>query len=164
MSLLAVQNFPRWREFVSAQAARFLSGTAPTCRQSDPPDAGAAQPLVQLARCSDRRKAQDVGRLQVRSWSAADFSRAAASDPKNSAREPVPSQNFIGTILSVISKPRRQPAFIMRPSDQALPVAPSQPRSRTALALEALALRHQIAVLERSRTRRPCFRRWDRLF
>jgi hypothetical protein len=49
------------------------------------------------------------------------------------------------------------------PSDEALPVARSQPRSRTALALEALALRHQIAVLERSRTHRPCFRRWDRL-
>ena len=33
-----------------------------------------------------------------------------------------------------------------------------------ALILEAVALRHQIAVLERSGTRRPCFRRWDRLF
>jgi transposase InsO family protein len=30
--------------------------------------------------------------------------------------------------------------------------------------LEAIALRHQIAVLERSRTRRPRFRRFDRLF
>jgi putative transposase len=30
--------------------------------------------------------------------------------------------------------------------------------------LEAIALRHQIAVLERSRTRRPRFRRLDRLF
>jgi hypothetical protein len=29
--------------------------------------------------------------------------------------------------------------------------------------LESIALRHQIAVLERSRTRRPCFRIWDRL-
>jgi hypothetical protein len=29
--------------------------------------------------------------------------------------------------------------------------------------LESIALRHQIAVLERSRTRRPCFRRFDRL-
>jgi hypothetical protein len=27
-----------------------------------------------------------------------------------------------------------------------------------------IALRHQIAVLERSRTRRPCFGLWDRLF
>ena len=44
-------------------------------------------------------------------------------------------------------------------------VAPSgEPRTRTALLLEAIALRHQIAVLERSGTRRPCFRRWDRLF
>ncbi len=32
------------------------------------------------------------------------------------------------------------------------------------LALEALALHHPIAVLERSRARRPRFRRWDRLF
>jgi hypothetical protein len=46
----------------------------------------------------------------------------------------------------------------------ALPHARSEPRTRTALLLEAIALRHQIAVLERSRTRRPCFRLWDRLF
>jgi putative transposase len=39
-----------------------------------------------------------------------------------------------------------------------------EPRTRTALWLEAIALRHQIAVLERSRTRRPCFRHIDRLF
>ncbi len=39
-----------------------------------------------------------------------------------------------------------------------------EPRTRTALLLESIALRHQIAVLERSRTRRPCFRLWDRLF
>ncbi len=32
------------------------------------------------------------------------------------------------------------------------------------LVLEAIAPRHQIAVLERSGTRRPCFRRIDRLF
>jgi hypothetical protein len=31
------------------------------------------------------------------------------------------------------------------------------------LVLESMALRHQIAVLERSRIRRPCFRRIDRL-
>jgi len=43
-------------------------------------------------------------------------------------------------------------------------VARSELRTRTALLLEAIALRHQIAVLERSRTRRPCFRRFDRLF
>src|SRR5258708_32628110 len=46
----------------------------------------------------------------------------------------------------------------------AVPVARSEPRTRTALLLEAIALRHQIAVPERSRTRRPCFRRIDRLF
>jgi hypothetical protein len=42
-------------------------------------------------------------------------------------------------------------------------VARGEPRTRTALLLESIALRHQIAVLERSRTRRPCFRRIDRL-
>ena len=43
--------------------------------------------------------------------------------------------------------------------------APSgEPRTRTALLLEPIALRHQIAVLERCGTRRPCFRFWDRLF
>jgi hypothetical protein len=30
--------------------------------------------------------------------------------------------------------------------------------------LESIALRHQIAVLERNGTRRPCFSLWDRLF
>jgi hypothetical protein len=35
-------------------------------------------------------------------------------------------------------------------------------RTCTALVLEVMALRHQIAVLERNRTRRPCFRRSDR--
>jgi len=40
----------------------------------------------------------------------------------------------------------------------------SEPRTLAALLLESIAPRHQIAVLERSRTRRPCFRLWDRLF
>ena len=40
----------------------------------------------------------------------------------------------------------------------------SEPRTLAALLLESIALRLQIAVLERSRTRRPCFRFWDRLF
>ena len=40
----------------------------------------------------------------------------------------------------------------------------SEPRTLAALLLESIALRHQIAVLERSRTLRPCFRLWDRLF
>jgi hypothetical protein len=39
-----------------------------------------------------------------------------------------------------------------------------EPRSRTDLVLEIIALRHQIAVLKRSGTRRPCFGLWDRLF
>jgi putative transposase len=45
-----------------------------------------------------------------------------------------------------------------------LPVARSEPRTRTALLLESIALRHQIAVLERDGNRRPCFRLWDRFF
>jgi hypothetical protein len=43
------------------------------------------------------------------------------------------------------------------------PIAGSELRTRNSLLLEAIALRHQIAVLERSRTRRPCSRRFDRL-
>src|ERR1039457_574760 len=50
------------------------------------------------------------------------------------------------------------------PTSGAVPVAGSEPRTRTALLLEGIALRHQIAVLERSGTRRPCFHLWDRLF
>jgi hypothetical protein len=51
------------------------------------------------------------------------------------------------------------------PTSEALPAArSSEPRTRIELLLESIALRHQIRVLERSRTRRPCFRLWDRLF
>ena len=50
-----------------------------------------------------------------------------------------------------------------KPTNGAVPLARREPRTRTALLLESIALRHQIAVLERSRTRRPCFRRIDRL-
>jgi putative transposase len=50
------------------------------------------------------------------------------------------------------------------PKSGAAPVVGSELRTRTSLLLESIALRHQIAVLERSRTRRPCFRRFDRLF
>jgi hypothetical protein len=50
------------------------------------------------------------------------------------------------------------------PTSVAPPLVCREPRTRTALLLEGIALRHQIAVLERSGTRRPCFRRWDRLF
>jgi hypothetical protein len=45
---------------------------------------------------------------------------------------------------------------------------PGSSKRRTAnphrAAVGIVALRHQIAVLEHSRTRRPCFRLWDRLF
>ena len=51
------------------------------------------------------------------------------------------------------------------PTDEPFCDAPGgEPRTHTSLLLESIALRHQIAVLERSRTRRPCFRLWDRLF
>jgi len=50
------------------------------------------------------------------------------------------------------------------PISEAVPVARNEPLTRTALLLKAIALRHQIAVLERSRTRRSYFRRIDRLF
>jgi hypothetical protein len=46
----------------------------------------------------------------------------------------------------------------------ALSVARREQPSRTSLLLESIALRHQITILERSRTRRPCFRFIDRLF
>src|SRR5229473_3932097 len=51
----------------------------------------------------------------------------------------------------------------MRMPTSGVPVARSERRTRTSLLLESIALRHQIAVLERSRTSRPCFRRIDRL-
>jgi hypothetical protein len=50
------------------------------------------------------------------------------------------------------------------PTGEAVPVVRSVPRTRTELLLEGIALRHQIAVLKRSRTRRPCFRFIDCLF
>jgi hypothetical protein len=50
------------------------------------------------------------------------------------------------------------------PTKAPVPVVRSEPRTRTALLLESNALRHQIAVLKRSGTRRPYFRLWDRLF
>jgi hypothetical protein len=52
----------------------------------------------------------------------------------------------------------------MPPSGASLGAPSGEPRTRTALRLESIALRHQIAVLERCGTRRPCFRFWDRLF
>ena len=38
-------------------------------------------------------------------------------------------------------------------------LAGSELRTHASLLVESIALRHQIALLERSRTRRPCFRR-----
>jgi hypothetical protein len=49
------------------------------------------------------------------------------------------------------------------PTSGAVPAARNELRTRTALVLESIALRHQIAVLERSRTRRPCLRRSERV-
>lgn len=50
------------------------------------------------------------------------------------------------------------------PTTDATADARSEPRTHTDLVLEAIALRHQIAVLKRSGTRRSYFRLWDRLF
>lgn len=50
------------------------------------------------------------------------------------------------------------------PTTEVVSVSPDEPRSRTELVLAMIALRHQIAVLKRSGTRRPCFGFWDRLF
>src|ERR1700726_2549384 len=49
------------------------------------------------------------------------------------------------------------------PTRGAFPVARRELWARTALVLEVIALRHQIVVLELSRTRRPCFGPSDRL-
>jgi hypothetical protein len=46
----------------------------------------------------------------------------------------------------------------------ALAVAGSEQPTRTSLLLESIALRHQISILKRSRTRRPCLRFIDRPF
>jgi hypothetical protein len=64
----------------------------------------------------------------------------------------------------VVSNAWRSPAFMMMPTSATLPLVRTESRTRIALLLEGIALRHQIAVLERSGTRRPCFRPWDRLF
>ena len=50
------------------------------------------------------------------------------------------------------------------PTTEDTSVGLCEPRSRSELVLEMIALRHQIAVLKRSGTRRPCFSLWDRLF
>jgi hypothetical protein len=42
-----------------------------------------------------------------------------------------------------------------KPTSGAVPVARSEPRTRTALLLEGIALRHQIAVLEQQRNSSP---------
>jgi hypothetical protein len=74
-------------------------------------------------------------------------------------------QNLIRANSLLVSNVSLWAALMRMPAGEALPVArSSKPRTRTALLLESIALRHQIAVLERSRTRRPCFRLWDRLF
>lgn len=53
---------------------------------------------------------------------------------------------------------------MVMPSAEAASVRLGEPRSRTELILEMIALRHQIAVLKRSGPRRPRFGLWDRLF
>jgi putative transposase len=53
---------------------------------------------------------------------------------------------------------------VATPTTEETSVGLGEPRSRSELVLEMIALRHQIAVLKRSGTRRPCFGLWDRLF
>jgi hypothetical protein len=50
------------------------------------------------------------------------------------------------------------------PTTEETSVRLCEPRSRSELVLEMIALHHQIAVLKRSGTGRPCFSLWDRLF
>ena len=76
----------------------------------------------------------------------------------------VPPQNLIHTNSLVDSSAWRCLPSWREPTSGAVPVARSEQRTRTSLLLEPIALRHQISVLERSRTRRPCFRGFDRLF
>jgi hypothetical protein len=64
----------------------------------------------------------------------------------------------------VISQPWRYAAHVATPTGQEVSGGRGEPRSRAGLVLEIIALRHQIAVLKRSGTRRPCFSLWDRLF
>jgi hypothetical protein len=51
---------------------------------------------------------------------------------------------------------------VATPTAEETSVGLGEPRSRSELVLEMIALRHQIAVLKRSGTRRPCFGLWDR--
>src|SRR5216683_6261318 len=76
---------------------------------------------------------------------------------------PVPSQNLIRADSVVVSASDRLASQRCRENERALPVVARRLRTRTALVLEIIALRHQIAVLEHDRTRRPCLRPLDRL-
>jgi hypothetical protein len=91
---LAAENLFSTRILSRAQ------GQASPGQQSDPPDVGAAQPLVQLAGRPDRREADDLDRLapqglrpllalELRSWPATDPRRATTLDSENGAREPL---------------------------------------------------------------------------
>ena len=53
----------------------------------------------------------------------------------------------------MVSNAWRWPALMGVPTSGAVLVTRSFPRTRTARVLESIALRHQITVLERSRTR-----------
>ncbi len=88
-------------------------------------------------------------------WStSASHGTALKRSKRNASRCPSSKPNppeFPGAFnLLAITSP-----FMAPPTSGAVPAARSEIRTRTALVLEAIALRHQIAVLERSRTRRP---------
>jgi len=74
------------------------------------------------------------------------------------------AQNLIRTNSLVVSNAWRKPAFMAIRQGKEPRSPGSELRTRTSLAAESVALRHQIAALERRRTRRRCFRRFDRLF
>jgi hypothetical protein len=53
---------------------------------------------------------------------------------------------------------------VATPTTEETSVGLGEPRCRSELVLEMIALRHQIAVLKRSGTSHPCFGLWDQLF
>src|ERR1700722_5783528 len=96
-----IQNLADRRESLPAQTACVLPGTqnqASTDRQSDPPDARVAQPLVQLAKRINRRNTENLRWLAPQGLPvflaqempirpAADSAGAPTSDPQDGWRK-----------------------------------------------------------------------------
>jgi len=95
----SIQKLARGREALPAQTARVLPGTqnqAPPDLASNALDPAMAQPLVRLARRSNRRDAADLHRLappelpvllapEVPSWLATDSAGTPSFDPQGGA-------------------------------------------------------------------------------